>query len=237
MFTDARQALTWGNRFRGALGTETYNFYSSGEDVVENPNPSENVNSNVWDVIIKVFTFDNQKGRHTWVAQEIAKGSDSLLIAPLMGHQHGGWGYNGAYDGQSGVLSLDKETFRLEPFFSRFEPDDAVFSYTGDVLFASDQDSAADTEAAKLHTQFKLLAEAIPARSFAAAANPLEPLDTFGENNFDMMGFKNQGRWTTERPVESNGIRAWWHSDFRAVALTYTSPMWEKMIALGGLGE
>ncbi|WP_303909243.1 hypothetical protein [Thiohalomonas denitrificans] len=60
--------------------------------MVENPNPNETVSSSIWDVIIKVFTFDNQKGRHAWVAQEIAKGSSALFIFTSMGSQHGGWG-------------------------------------------------------------------------------------------------------------------------------------------------
>ncbi|WP_175452512.1 hypothetical protein [Thiohalomonas denitrificans] len=246
LFTDSRKSLTWADRFRSVLGTKTYNFYSSGEDVVENPNPNETVSSSIWDVIIKVFTFNNQKGRHSWVAQEIAKGSSSLFIFTSMGSQHGGWGYNQAHGetlvdppywlplGPQKAIELTESDLRMEPFFKRFEQEDSlVEDFDGDVLLAPNGDAGADEFAKDEKVQFKMLAEAVPARSFAAAANPVEEVEVLG-NNFDMMDMKND-RWTTERPAEANGIRPWWHSDFRVVALNYTNPMWKKMIAVGRL--
>jgi hypothetical protein len=85
-------------------------------------------------------------------------------------------------------------------------------------------------------TQYKLLAEAMPARSFAAAANKLDELEQREYENFDMMGLKNQRQWPDERLNEARGSD-WWHSDFRAIALLYTHPMWKKMIDMGALNK
>ena len=81
-------------------------------------------------------------------------------------------------------------------------------------------DRAANAEAAKAGSQYKLLDEAIPARSFAAA-NPIGDLTDF--YNIDMMDMKIPDMWLAERPYQpgSAKVRQWWHSDFCAVALLY----------------
>ncbi|WP_303909242.1 hypothetical protein [Thiohalomonas denitrificans] len=122
----------------------------------------------------------------------------------------------------------------MEPFFKRFEQEDSLIeSFDGDILFAPNGDAGTDEFAKDEKVQFKMLAEAIPARSFAAAANKVDELARLGYENFDMMDMKNGG-WPPDRLDEPKGDD-WWHSDFRAVALTYTHVMWRKMITLGGL--
>ena len=88
-------------------------------------------------------------------------------------------------------------------------------------------------EADKKQVQYELLATAIPALSYAAAANPLEKLDEEDDSkdrNFNMMNLKN-GDWPAERGGE------WYHSDFRDVAMSYTWPMFQEMIKQGELDE
>ena len=108
--------------------------------------------------------------------------------------------------------------------------------YQGDVLVAPNGDPSADDMALKSGTRYKLLAEAIPAKSFAVAANAVNEISLRGYDNFNMMDMKNPGQWPPERLNGSTGNK-WLHSDFRAIALLYTHPMWKKMIDLGGLDQ
>ena len=54
-----------------------------------------------------------------------------------------------------------------------------------------------------------------------------------------MMNMKNsEEKWPDARPVkQGTGKKEWWHSDFRAVALIHTYPVWKKMIDLGELAQ
>jgi hypothetical protein len=52
--------------------------------------------------------------------------------------------------------------------------------------------------------------------------------------NLNMMNLKNQGRWPVERLNDVTSGN-WLHSNFRAVSLPYTLPMWQRMITLGAL--
>jgi hypothetical protein len=77
-------------------------------------------------------------------------------------------------------------------------------------------------------TQWHLLAESIPAMSFAAAANTVEG----AQANFNMMQQTNE--WPESR---LNSIRNanWLHSDLKNISLNYVLPMYEQMITTGGL--
>jgi hypothetical protein len=83
---DPRMKLTWKNHFSKALET-AYNFYSSGEDILENANESEAVLAS-WDDL--VF----RGGRHSWVTQEIGKGCQSSVFAFKNKPCQGGWEFN-----------------------------------------------------------------------------------------------------------------------------------------------
>ena len=93
--------------------------------------------------------------------------------------------------------------------------------------------SRGSAEAMRKEVQYDLLATAIPAMSYAAAANPLNKLTPVqgADRNFDMMDLKNNDAWPAERETQ------WWHSDFRDVAMSYTWKMYEKMIIEGNLDE
>jgi hypothetical protein len=64
-----------------------------------------------------------------------------------------------------------------------------------------------------------------------------KPMSSFGTGrNFDMPaeGVAKYPNTTTNIPLPTPG-GAWRHSDFKAVALPYVYPMYEKMITLGSL--
>ena len=88
---DNRNKLTWKNKFSSVLSV-AYNFYSSGEEVVENAVEGETVPGNLWDRVGDWMSFQGL-GRHAWVTQEIAKGCNSWA-APFVFECSGGWEFN-----------------------------------------------------------------------------------------------------------------------------------------------
>jgi len=110
---------------------------------------------------------------------------------------------------------LSDNTLRTNPFYTPFR-----FGK----LYNPDEGSA---EALKKDVQYELLSAAIPAVSFAVAANPVDKLTE--ARNFNMMDMKNGG-W----PRASGD---WVHSDFRDVAFSYVISMYQEMIDQGGLGN
>jgi hypothetical protein len=88
---DKRRKLTWKGRFSEVVPV-AYNFYSSGEDVLENPNDQETVWKNLGTVIVR-WLNGSGTGRHAWVSQEMAKGSD-LASLIFLKRNHAGWKIN-----------------------------------------------------------------------------------------------------------------------------------------------
>ena len=247
--TDVRSELTWKNRFE-TVRDIAFNFYSPGEDVVENANPSESFGLYVWNTL-KNLLSGQYLGRHAWVSQEIAKGSPVTDIPGGFANVHGGWSFNGNQSDleQVGILKsfpadtdsyrprLPSETSSTVPtdeqlaqfgFFKRFDQMD-VYGPIDDAnsLPGNDQTQAgASTEAQKNEVQWHLLAEAIPAMSYAAAANSVQGM----QENFNM---EDQGRsgW----PATRGGNNDWIHSDFKNISLNYVTPMYQRMIDIGGL--
>ena len=88
---DSRRKLTWKGRFSDVVPV-AYNFYSSGEDVLENPDDQETVWKNLSAVITR-WLNGSGAGRHAWVSQEMAKGSD-LASLIFLKRNHAGWKIN-----------------------------------------------------------------------------------------------------------------------------------------------
>jgi len=81
---------------------------------------------------------------------------------------------------------------------------------------------------------YDLRARAIPAMSFATAANEIKGLAV--GRNFNM---ENVGRNGTDWPTEGHGLSAdenrWLHSDFKNVAFPYVYLLFKKFKEEGGL--
>ncbi len=99
-------------------------------------------------------------------------------------------------------------------------------------------------EAALPETQWTLLASAIPAMSYAAAANavPRLTIDAEEERNFDMNDSQviKSPDWPSAARLGRSAQKVqhqadWYHSDFWMVAPTYTHRMYLKMVELGKL--
>ena len=91
--------------------------------------------------------------------------------------------------------------------------------------------SGASNLAAQDDVQWHLLAEAIPAMSFAAAANSVDDM----RSNINMMDETNG--WPQSRLSNPSLGTDWLHSDFKNVSLNYVRPMYEIMLSIGGLDD
>jgi chitodextrinase len=216
--SDHRNELTWKKRFMDVLRlTPTYNFYSPGEDVVENPE---------WDspsLLNIILTQGFNVTRGAWVTQEFIKGAglSNPAAVGFFSRIQGGWGLS-IYADQLNNAPLD---LAHEPYFGYF---------LEHALFGSDPVQASVFAAQKM-VQYDLLARGIPALSFAVAANQLTPLAA-PLRNFDM---EDKGRtanlWPSEGHTANASAGRWLHSDLRNVALPFVYKLYDEMIALGSL--
>jgi hypothetical protein len=277
---DGRRGLTWRGRFQDVPRlTQLYNFYSSGEEVLENRQDD----SDPWvtDILSLQFQWPTLrlpvnwlKGRFAWVLQEMLKGrmtsSDiATLYSPghcigslpvylalqfsglrngnLMGSQYGGWGFNAYWDvagsvvtvdrGESSVLlylpgghrqptessGIDDADLEANPFFLPFL-DSRLTSSEGGGL-ASEQTVRA-----------QLLAEAIPARTFAVGANKLVNAQEaeIGAASFNMNEKFQKRGWPLERIESPRDQSRWKHSDIHDIPYLYTGMVFDKFVELEG---
>ena len=206
--SDNRSRLTWKGRLSNVVNASVYNFYSSGEDVLANPNRAPGVPTGA---------------REVWNLQERLKGYASR--GSILTSSYGGWKANGRYVNFNRSIwtpaqanQLTDEQLRTQPFFNIDSPTE-LYDENG---------SAYAADGAHRNT---LLSEMVPALSFATGCNNLGIL---GETrNFDMMGMKNQGEWPPAR--SGQGSADWFHSDIKAIAFVYTRPVYDKMVELGDL--
>jgi hypothetical protein len=250
--TDARKGFTWRGIFTDVL-PYAYNFYSPGDEVVENANPGEWFDGSLWTAI-----WGLDFARHAWVMQEIGKGCNGLT-SWIAFECSGGWGFNnyspdenyigdcnpdtgecsiysatGASDALATAEITDDELAQYGFFrkLSHFNLDEAGYSYLYEPL--STTVSLAD----ETH-KWDILASAIPAMSFAAAANPMGILDerpSGGINrNFNMQALRggDLAPWPDSRLENNDLLRDWVHSDIRDVALPFVYHTYEKMLELG----
>lgn len=222
---DHRSELTWKGRFSGVLRM-THNFYSAGDDVVEDPQ---------WDspsILGLIFAQGFNFSRGAWVTQEFAKGAniaESIAVLNLSRVQ-GGWGESVFYAPPWSKSSLPPSTDQTrEPYFGYFFERD---------LF----DPAKASAAAGVNLlQYDILARGIPALSFAVAVHPLAPLENPNvpslSRNFNMeTEGRNQNVWPAEgHTADEKSVGRWLHSDFKNVALPYVHKMYVEMINRGSL--
>lgn len=233
--TDWRSRLTWKNRLQAV--SNLHNFYSSGEDVLQNPPYGEGIIP--------------RGAAGIWAAQEKRKGLG--LTGWILTSRYGGWAFGWHPDYRKTRYDQETEQFFTEPktpeelqsdfgdlnspaFFERlkFVP----FFHTGldaltqklepyapsDIqsLFGPEGSSYASPE----RNRNRLLTEMIPARSTAAGSNPI-----LGLPGTDMNAMKNS--WPSERSRDPR----WFHSDIRAVAYFFSYKVFDRFVTQGGLDQ
>ena len=244
---DGRHNLTWRDRF-GAI-PNMYNFYSSGEEVLENP-PALPLGSS---------PPIHLSGENAWVAQEMMKGASLFNLFRLLSHNpfftivnaspQGGWGLNTFWykpvdsghaggqlvtrprtPGQATPGDLSDDALRIQPFFHNFRDSRLTDPQLGSDL-ARDPGVRAE-----------VLGAGIPALSHATGANYMDkfhPLNS-PDRNFNISA-SDQGPgfetgWPAKRKNGDWGTR-WLHSDLKAIAYPYNHKLHEKLVDLGGLNN
>jgi hypothetical protein len=222
---DARRNLKWAGLFED-LGSNpnVYNFYSNGEDVVENPRSRSS-----WVVADVVRNWDKKRG--AWGHQEMIKGGAGLGAA-VMSPVQGGWSANLAaysFNHAPSKAQAPDSLLKINPYFNKFQ----------EVALFSPDERVASAMAAEPKVRYDLLARGLPALSYAAAANRVQifnELET--DRNFNMEAERqNSCQWPAEGHSEEFRAGRWLHSDFKNVALPYVYQMYKAMINKGRLQD
>lgn len=214
--SDWRSTLTWHGRFKDVpQRTAMYNYYSSGDEVLEiyeNGTPTLLQGKNPFD--------KSTYGRYAWHKQESHKGRDTRAGTDQMG-----WGFHKNRLGQ--------------PYYSAAQANDASFgALQRRPVFRRDPPIILSADYRPLSVCNRILAFGIPALS--RLAGTISVGVSRGVFNFDMhtLGRKQDttGKWIWPRGENSNvfGIR-WLHSDIRDVAYLYTHPVFLSIVEHGEL--
>jgi hypothetical protein len=210
---DKRSELAWENLFKDVNElTMLYNFYSPGEDVLENRATTTSA----------VFV-NGLKDRGSWKIQELLKGVSvfTSLGNLVMERTQGGWNWNeSAYGINPDVGAVTDYQLRTAPCFKPFKEEFLL------------QPEVVTVVAHKV--KYDVLARGIPALSHATGTGPVGILP-YG--NIDMQEeCRDKKQWPVEGR-DADFIGKWIHSDFKNVSLPYVSKMYKKLIDEGELSN
>jgi alpha-tubulin suppressor-like RCC1 family protein len=226
---DARRTLTWRDRFSG-VGTNTYNFYSSSEDVLRKHEGDPGLSD--------VVALALNGGRYAWALQEKLKGRQVSVVVGHIGSTYGGWQFTHNYFFDPVTVgtpspeiceALSDLSLTTEPVF------DPGFSLGGNPPIKEAKvihpgapdwiidltDPAKGSSTAQSHRN-QLLAEMFPARTLPAGANAMLSLE---DRNYDMSLLFRNG-W----PLDRGDNMDWEHSDCKVVAYTFVYPLFNAFV-------
>ncbi|HSS96029.1 MAG TPA: hypothetical protein VLK33_03325, partial [Terriglobales bacterium] len=244
---DARRTLTWRDRF-GNVGANTYNFYSSSEDVLRR----HEGNPGLGDVAEVAL----HQGKYAWALQEKLKGLQITLLGGKIGSTYGGWQFTHNYffnpvtvgtPSPAIAANLSNQSLITEPVF------DPGFSLGGNppikearVSHPEAPDNIVDlsdlikgSDFADSHRN-QLLAEMFPAQTLPAGANLGE---NFEERNFNMpaLYINSSSYWPngdkTFVDSQGNDVLEWHHSDFKVVAYAHLHRLFLEFCTQGQLNR
>ena len=209
---DFRYSLSWRGRFVGI--TNAVNCYSTTEDVLEN---ATGLNYG-----------------EAWAQQELFKGTavwQGLNAVPFLGLDvacEGGWGINAfyalnpalytpGYGFHSSVMDdITRKDAIEHPLFTPFRSEAENMHSTNLFTIAN--------ETYRNQLRAKFLADAIPATSFAAGANPVSTNTISGNINYEDC---KSGDWPRRN-------KRWEHSDIKNVALFFNWKLFRRIISNHG---
>jgi hypothetical protein len=206
---DGRRKFTWRECFSGIANA--INCYSQSEDTLGN------IAENHW------LSGKLYRGNF-WAVQEILKGTKYAEQAPedWQMNSEGGWGYNDYYATNRNYVTWPNRRM-TERFRNRIKKltgkdiiEHPVFKpFYENWLFTSNFVS----EERIIPIRARILADAIPATSLAAGANPLGSA-VMGDINYNSC---ISGEW----PRDDN---EWWHSDIKNIAFCFNNEFFKKLV-------
>ena len=203
--SDGRCGMTWRGRFGNIANA--YNYYSTGEDVLTNGNGTAQ----------SLFS-----GSYAWYNQESRKGQWPML---LPGNNEAGWSFNGAYDtlmfhlSPDNAANLSDDVIRANSFFGLFD-ESGLYGTNGSAL--------ARQAVVRKHA----LADGIPAETYAAGANAIDPTGEWEDRNENMPEM-SQSAW--EHLYGTGHNQAWKHSDIKERPYQVVRDVFLSIIEKGNL--
>ena len=209
---DGRQTFSWKRRFFGIANA--VNCYSQTEDTLGN------VEEDHW--LPGKFCRGN-----FWAFQEVLKGTKYAehALDDWQMNSEGGWGYNPYYANRFGYVTHPNRsmTARFRKAISKLTDDDLklhpVFKpFNENWLFTT---NCVSINMISATMRARILADGIPATSFAAGANPLSKTVI---GNIDYAACKSGADWP-----RSKG--RWLHSDIKNLAFCYNHLFFRKLVS------
>jgi hypothetical protein len=227
--------LNWNNRLGNLRSVDVYNFYSSGEEVLRTTtnDPPPEVLDKVATQAAYHFWDGYPFGSFTWYWQEKGKGTCDQDW--FLGSSHGGWRFSDYYFGVP-VVSANSTAYTPNSML----PEHPFFDFSRAALVGPPSPDLALTNAATgsayaAANRNRILADAIPAMSLVAGANPVPRLAPFGQpnKNFNMNTAQFQNGWSQGRT--GNEANLWHHSDFVQMAYPFTYKLFNQFVTTGNL--
>lgn len=177
---------------------------------------------------------------------DLAMALNGVRAGNIIGSQYGGWGFNSAWDYSGGIQQIVTEEGLYDVYVPehRRQPEETISISAADMqtkpfflpffdtrLYQSDGSAAAS----EWTTRTRLLAEDVPARTFAAGANALIKKNSspIPVANFDMNDAFQKRGWPTER-VNSLKQSRWLHSDWHDIPYLYNGMIFDAFVELEG---
>ena len=151
-----------------------------------------------------------------WSAQELLKGTGTMYFLPRV-KREGGWGFNPDH---TVPLSQNGELLKTEYTDEEMVTSPPFLPFAEDWLHSTN----AVTSAQVAEVRDRILADGIPALTFAAGANAI---DVFGdEGNYNYQGQQIDG-WPRK---DRRGNSLWYHSDIKDVSFFFTYPFFIRVV-------
>ena len=145
-----------------------------------------------------------------WSVQELLKGTGTMYFLPRV-RREGGWGFNPDH---TVPLSQNGELLKTEYTGEEMVTSPPFLPFAEDWLHSTN----AVTSAQVAEVRDRILADGIPAQTFAAGANAISGVS----GNCNMDSLRND-RWPSNRD-------GWFHSDLKNVAFWYTYKLFQKIV-------
>ena len=174
-------------------------------------------------------------------------GLSGVRAGNILGSRYGGWGFNPYWDisGSNLTINVGGTNVQIYQTIEARSPADTVTispdelrtnSFFLPFLDSRMYQAEGSTLATNPVVRTKLLAEAIPARTFATGANPLvnDQNKVIGVAGFNMNAAFQQRGWPLERRLDKRRRQRWLHSDVRDIPYLYNGSVFNKWVELGG---